>query len=355
MKRIGRKLIPGLLLVLTALLLSYRQDARQSVSIFIAGSLIEPFKALEAAYEAENPDFDIKVEAHGSIQVIRHVTEIHDLIDIVIPADYRLIPMMMYSHRVPETGDPYANYALQIARNRLVLTYTPQSRYANEINADNWYEILARKDVKFGLSDPRFDAAGYRSLMILQLAEQYYQDPSIFEKIFLGRFKNPITVYKEAGQQVIKVPELLEIKEGSNVVLRGGSVALLALLESGDVDYAFEYESVAQQHDLSAIRLPVELSLSDPSYAEWYAKVRVKLDYQRFSTVTPEFEGEVITYGLTIPSNAPNPEGALGFIQFFLGTEGKKIMEANFHPMLPSIAVDNEEYLPDRLFMLIPR
>lgn len=320
----------------------------------IAGSLIEPFSELEKVYEAKHPDIDLQVEAHGSIQVIRHVTEIHDLIDVVIPADYRLIPMMMYPILVPESGGPYANYTLQIARNRLVLAYTPQSVYAEEINEANWYEILARKDVRLGLSDPRFDAAGYRSLMILQLAEKYYQDPSIFERVILGGFKKPIIVKREGEQQVVHVPELLEIQEGSNIVLRGGSVALLALLESGDVDYTFEYESVAHQHDLSYILLPSELDLSDPLYQEWYHRVRVSMDYQRFSSLKPEFDGEVITYGLAVPSNAPNPEGAIEFIQFFLGPEGRDIMESNFHPILPLILVDNESNLPESLVSLLP-
>lgn len=353
MTRSTLKYIPNLI-ILIAFLTGCQDNSRKSVNIFIAGSLIEPFAELEKVYEAENPEIDLQVEAHGSIQVIRHVTEIHDLIDVVIPADYRLIPMMMYSNRIPETGDPYADFVIQIARNRLVLAFTSQSRYADEINDGNWYEILARKDVKFGLSDPRFDAAGYRTLMILQLAEEYYQNPSIFEKVFLGRFKKPISVQKDGKQQVVQVPELLEIKEGSNIVLRGGSVALLALLESGDVDYAFEYESVAHQHGLFYISLPLELDLSDPQYGDWYEKVLVKLDYQRFSTLVPEFEGEVITYGLTIPKNAPNPQEAQDFIRFFLGSEGRAIMESNFHPMLPSIVVDNKANVPESLLLLIP-
>ena len=60
--------------------------------------------------------------------------------------------------------------------------------------------------------------------------------------------------------------EILETSDSSNILLRGGSVALLALLESGDVDYAFEYASVARQHGLSYVELPPPLNLSDPSF-----------------------------------------------------------------------------------------
>ncbi len=321
------------------------------LNVFVAGSLAIPFVEVERAYEAHRPDVDVQIEAHGSIQVIRHVTEIHDQIDVVIPADYALIPMLMYASTVPESGQPYADWYIKFASNRLVLAYTPESRAADEITAGNWYEIIARPDVKFGLSDPRFDAAGYRSLMVVQLAERYYGDPTIFERVYLGCFKEPITVEKAGSQHIIHVPELLETTAESNILVRGGSVALLALLESGDIDYAFEYESVARQHGLSYVELPPELSLGDPAHAADYAAVQVRLDFQRFSSVKPEFNGEVIGYGITIPANAPNPEEAQAFVEFLLGPQGRAIMDANSHPVFETPQVDHYQTLPESLKM----
>ena len=77
-----------------------RSNTKTPLSVFIAGSLMVPFDELEQAYEELHPDVDLRVEAHGSIQCVRHVTEIHDPIDVVIPADYALIPMLMYSNTV---------------------------------------------------------------------------------------------------------------------------------------------------------------------------------------------------------------------------------------------------------------
>ena len=327
---------------------------KKPLTVFIAGSLVVPFAALEEVYEELHPEVDVRVEAHGSIQVIRHVTEIHNEIDIVIPADYTLIPLLMYSSSDPETGLPYADWTLKWAGNRLVLAYQPESRYADIIDTENWYEIIASPDVRFGLSDPRFDAAGYRALMISQLAERYYGDPTIFEKIFLGRFKQPILAQKESVQTIIHVPEFLETTDTSNIVLRSGSVALLALLESGDIDYAFEYESVARQHGLAYVELPQELNLGDPAYTAEYETVRVVLDFQRFSSVKPSFQGETITYGLAIPTNAPHPEEAESFLVFLLGPDGQAILDANHHPMWTSIQVDDRAALPIRLQSFLP-
>jgi ABC-type molybdate transport system substrate-binding protein len=46
------------------------------------------------------------------------------------------------------------------------------------------------------------------------------------------------------GVTTVKVPEVLETTSGSNLVIRPYSVQLLPLLESGDIDYTFEYASV---------------------------------------------------------------------------------------------------------------
>ena len=146
----------------------------------------------------------------------------------------------------------------------MVLAVSPKSPLAGELTPQTWYRRLRQADVRFGLADPRFDAAGYRALMVLQLAEREYGDPYLLEDMLMGRFTTPITVGMRRGEtDVIEVPEILETSSGSNVVLRGASIQLVALLESGDLDCAFEYESVARQHGLEYVRLPAAIDLGD--------------------------------------------------------------------------------------------
>ena len=47
--------------------------------------------------------------------------------------------------------------------------------------------------------------------------------------------------------------------------------------------------------------------------------VTVKLDFQRFASVEPVFQGEPIRYGATIPVNAREPEAAALLLAFLLG------------------------------------
>jgi molybdate/tungstate transport system substrate-binding protein len=308
-------------------------SAKTPLVVFAAGSLIIPFGDLEKAFESKYPNIDVQAQYHGSIQVMRHATDLHELIDVVATADASLIPMLMYATNDPDSGRPYADWYIRFASNRLAIAFQPGSLYADEINADNWYTILSRPEVKVGVADPRFDASGYRALMAFALAQKYYQNPRIFVDMFSGGFSYPLGIFTEEGQTTITVPEIVETKSGSHIVIRGASMELIALLESADLDYAFEYESVIAQHQLKMVRLPEAINLGAAEQAETYSSVQVDLDFQRFASVKPVFHGEQIGYGITIPSNAPHPEEAALFIAFLLSPEGRQVMQSNSHPM----------------------
>ena len=308
-------------------------NARTPLVVFAAGSLILPFGELEQAFENRFPEIDVQAQYHGSIQVMRHATELHEPIDVVATADAALIPMLMYATTNPDTGRPYATWFIHFASNHLALAYGPDSLYADEINADNWYEVLSRPYVKVGIPDPRFDAAGYRALMAYALAQAYYNDHGIFTRMFTGNFTYPLGIFSEGDEQLVIVPEILETEPGSHILIRGASIQLIALLESGDLDYAFEYESVIRQHNLELLPLPAALNLGEEVYETDYEKVTVSLEFQRFASVEPEFQGGRIGYGITIPDSATHPEEAAQFIAFLLSPEGRAVMERNFHPV----------------------
>ena len=199
------------------------------------------------------------------------------------------------------------------------------------------------------MADPRFDANGYRALMVLKLAETVYDEPTFFFDFFDGKFVVPITSGPEDGKTVIHVPEILETRTDASLVLRGYSVQLLPLLQAGELDYAIEYLSVIKQHGLKYVPLPPELNLGSEALRDSYAQVVVKLDYQRFASVQPEFAGEPIGYGATIPSDAPNPEEAADFIAFLAGPDGRRILASFDHPTFDPPRSDQPDNLPPQL------
>ena len=334
--------------LLLALLAGCGAQTRQ-VRLMYAGSLIVPFERLASAFEREHPGVEVVTEAHGSIQVLRHVTELGDRMDLVASADEQLIPPLMYERDDPATGRSWASWYCSFATNRMVLAVSPESPLRAALTGPDWYRQLSRPDVRFGLADPRFDAAGYRALMVLQLGERRYDDPYLFEDVFMGRFTSPVTVTREGGVDVIEVPEILETRSGSNLVLRGASIQLVALLESGDLDCAFEYESVARQHGLDYVRLPAAVDLGEERLRAAYGAVEVKLDFKRFASVTPRFRGDVVRYAFTIPENAPDPDLARAFAAFLLGPEGQRILASEHQPLLTPPELDRAAAAPEEV------
>jgi molybdate/tungstate transport system substrate-binding protein len=322
---------------------------KRQVKLMYAGSLIVPFDRLAAAFEKEHPGVDVITESHGSIQVLRHVTELGDLMDFVASADEQLIPPLMYERTAPATGAPWASWYCTFATNRMVLAVSPKSPLAGELTSKTWYHRLTSPAVRFGFADPRFDAAGYRALMVLQLAEREYGDPYLLEDMLMGRFTTPITVERDGRTDVIEVPEILETRSGANVVLRGASIQLVALLESGDLDCAFEYESVARQHGLKYVRLPASIDLGEQRYRSAYRTVEVKLDSRRFASVRPVFRGDVIRYAFTIPANAPDAALAREFAAFLLGPDGRRILAADHQPLLTPPVLDHSAAAPEEV------
>jgi molybdate/tungstate transport system substrate-binding protein len=345
---------PAALVVMGLVCLSFSGcgGGKREVVVFEAASLFVPFEEIEKEFERTHPDIDVKMEGHGSIQVVRSVTEIHDEVDVAAVADLSLIPLLMYQTEMPDGKGPYADWAIGFATNRVGIAYTSASKYADEINAQNWYEILARSDVNLGLADPRIDAMGYRWLMVLQLAESHYGDDTILEKVVGDAFDPPLSATKQGVAYLVSVPEIFE-PSAERVHMRGYSLQMLALLDSHDIDYAFEYKSVAEQHGLRFLELPPEVDMSSEALRDLYSTVNVRLDFRRFASVAPEFEGEPVIYGMTIPRNTKHFEDAVEFVKFVIGPEGQRILSEAHQPPLAPARIDNKDNAPEALKPLV--
>ena len=256
------------------------------VIIFHAGSLTVPFAAMEKTFEAKYPKVDILREAGGSTKMARMISELHKPADIMASADYMVIKKTL----MPK----YTDWNVRFATNQLVLCYTDKSKFAKKVNADNWYDILAKKGVVWGHSDPNLDPCGYRSLMVLQLAEKYYKKPGLYKKLIANR---PM----------------------ANV--RPKSVELVALLKTGNMDYAWEYLSVAVQHKLKYVTLPSKINLGDYRHDAFYKQAKVKVSGKKPGTFITR-TGKSCTYGITMVKSAPNPKAAEAFLAYLLDPKG---------------------------------
>jgi molybdate/tungstate transport system substrate-binding protein len=295
-----------------------QQQDRITLHVVAAGSLLYPFEEIEREFERLHPDVDVQVEGHGSIQAIRQVTDIRRSIDVVAVADESLIPDLMY--RPMESGGPnFTVSSTPFACNAMVIAFTNQSLGADVITGENWPEILRRPDVRVGISNPMLDAAGYRGLMVLMLADREPVNYGLFNAVIGDAFEPPLRIDAENGTDRLVLPEVLRPKS-SKVAVRDGSIFLLSLLDTGGIDYAFEYRSVAEAHGLRWIDLPSMIDLSTDSEAARYSTVQVQLGFQRFASIGSERTGRPIVYAVTVPATAPQPQLAEEFASFVAGS-----------------------------------
>jgi molybdate/tungstate transport system substrate-binding protein len=236
-------------------------------------------------------------------------------------ADYKVID----NNLIPE----HATWNIRFASNELVLSYTEQSRYADEVSSDNWYEILLREDVEWGHSDPNLDPCGYRALMVLQLAEKFYGIEGLYQDLLANRPKKNI---------------------------RPKSVELVNLLKSGHMDYAWEYLSVAVQHGLEYVSLDEHTNLGNYRYDPFYKQAKVEVSGKKPGTSITK-QGKSITYGVTMTDDAKNPEAATKFLQYMLNEQGglSILEEMGQPPFVPARIPDQEmlEELPGALQDLV--
>jgi molybdate/tungstate transport system substrate-binding protein len=263
--------------------------------VFNAGSLSKPFNDLLRAFKARYPEIVPAQENSGSLEAARKLTDLGKIPDVLAVADYSVIPKLLVSR--------FADWYVLFARTSMVLAYTDQSLGAREITGKNWWQLLQRPDVRWGHSDPILDPAGYRSQMVFQLAERYYRQPGLAARL-------------EAA-----IPSRY---------IRPKSADLIALVQVGELDYAWEYEAVAKMHRLRYVELPPEINLGDPRLAETYAHTAVRLPgTSRSGGDSVVFRGEPIAYALTIPTAAPHSRAAEAFVRFVFSAEGLAIIKAN--------------------------
>lgn len=279
--------------------------------IFHAGSLSMPFQQIADSFQAHHPKVSVKLEAAGSVDCARKITDLNKEADIMASADYKVIEELL----IPD----HTEWLIKFAANEMALVYDEDSKYASEINTNNWTDILLREDVYYGRSDPDSDPCGYRTVLTARLAESFYNKDD-FAKKLLSKNKN---------------------------FMRPKETDLLALLESNTLDYIFLYRSVAEQHNLEYLLLPDSINLGNPSLSKHYASAEVNIAGKKPGQQIT-MKGEPMVYGVTKLKKAPNPAAARAFIHFLLSRDqGLKIMEKNGQPALVPAKTKTYEKIPE--------
>ncbi len=191
----------------------------------------------------------------------------------------------------------WVDWYVTFAQSPLVIGYNPSSRFAADLKSKPWYEVLQEPGIRIGRTDPKLDPKGRLTLALLKKAAAIYKIPDL-SKTVLGDPENPAQVLPEED--------------------------LVGRLQSGQVDVGFFYSTETTDLKIPAITLPPPTALS-------------------------------ARYTATVLNNAPNSAGAVQFLAFLLGLQGKALMQAHGLDLLaPTITGDIHTVPPAILALSTP-
>lgn len=268
------------------------------VFVMYAGSLVRIFEdVIGPAFQKES-GYKYLGEGKGSVQVSNLIKEGFRTPDIFVSAG--AVPVVRLMNTT--TSPPMVDWLLKFGSAEIVIAYSSTSPYFNELEKSRngeipWYDLLSQEDFKLGRTDPELDPKGYYGIITANLANEYYNDSSIQDKI-LGEDRNPKQIFPEE--------------------------TLKTVLETGQLDAIIAYKHEAISRGLPYITLPSEINLGDPTYSDFY-----KTAYYTLKSDQRIIHGEPVEFSITIPKTVKNEDGAISFVNFLLSVNGSQLLESH--------------------------
>jgi len=240
--------------------------------VFAAASLARPLTAIVDTF-TKHGGVAVLRELGGSLEHSRKITDLGRVPDVLMLVDDNVIAALLPTH---------LDWYVRFATNKLGIAYTAKSKFADSIKTDNWYRILSKKSVAVGRADPDVAPAGKLALGLVKRAESYYKQPHLTDTLL--------------SRALLKY-------------VRPNASELAALLETGEVDYIIDYESLARQFGFRFIALPEDL-------------------------MPP------VLYSVSVPKHATHVNDANAFVAFLLSEDGKQLLrDANVNVLPVPVAI----------------
>lgn len=298
---------------------SYSADGQKDVSVMYAGSLVKIMEQVIGPSFHNQTGYNFIGEGKGSVQVSNLILQGFRRPDFFISAD--TLPIEKLINHNP----PLAQWLVKFASAELVIAYNPKSSFAPELDKAakgeiSWYKVLEEKGIKFGRTDPKLDPKGYYTVIAAKLANIYYSDSTIKDKI-LGEDRNPKQIFPEE-------------------ILR-------SILDSGQIDAIAAYKHEAVSRGLPYITLAPQINLGDSKYSNFYKQA----SYILHSNQT--IIGNPIYFSYTIPTAARNMDGAIAIANFLISPQGKTVpSQVGLNPVNATVQ-GNIKSLPQILWSML--
>ena len=294
-------------------------DINKDVSVMYAGSLVKIMEQVVAPSFHNQTGYNFIGEGKGSVQISNMIIDGFRRPDVFISADTLPIEKIM------KNNPPLAEWLVKFASAELVIAYNPNSPFAPELERASkgdipWYKVLVENGFKFGRTDPELDPKGYYTVIAAKLANIYYNDSTIKDKI-LGADRNLEQIYPEE-------------------VLR-------SILDTGQIDAIAAYKHEAVSRGLPYISLPPKINLGDSNNSNFYNQA----SYNLHSNQT--IIGNPIYFSYTIPSTVRNTDGAIALANYLISIQGRVVLsQVGLNPV-KAVVVGDSNVLPPAIKAMI--
>ena len=301
-------------LILLSLPESEAADNARDVLVMYAGSLVKIFENDIVPSFSNQTGLNLVGEGKGSVQISNMILDGFRRPDVFLSAD--TLPIEKLINHNP----PLAHWFVNFASGEIVIAYNPNSPFAYDLQRASkgeipWYQVLEEKGFKFRRTDPELDPKGYYTIMVAKLANLYYNDSAIKDRI-LGEDRNKEQIFPE---------EILK-----------------SILESGQIDAVAAYKHEAIARGLPYITLPSQINLSDPRYSSFYDQVSYT------GGMNNTIHGKPILFSYTIPDTVRNINGAISFAKYLISPAGKALLTSvGLNPVKPIVGGDSKTLQPE--------
>ncbi len=308
----------------------HAQSAGQ-LTVCHAGSVQSAFSAVEKEFTTQHPSVVVTDVSGGSVALAGRMAAGMQPCDVYAAADYLDIDLLLKPIGL-------ADYTVLFAEGRMVLAYLatdPTTRgiaAAGDFNppesvpnaASDWYRVLIAPGVRIAGSHPFLDPAGYRSHMIFQLAQTYYNVPNLYHLLL---------------EHYTILPAI------------GGADASHGPTLGRDYNFQFTYEhsaAAAAKNNPSYryLVVPDRIDLSTTTNRRYYAAAVVNIPgLGPLGAKAPvSIPATRVTWGLSISKKSQNPQNAIAFVNLLLGTAGTAALRAyGPAPVTPAV-VSTSDY-----------
>src|SRR6476659_3595930 len=298
---------------------SYAAEINKDVSVLYAGSLVKIMEQVVAPSFHNQTGYNFIGEGKGSVQISNMILDGFRTPDVFISAD--TLPIEKIINHDP----PLAQWLVKFASAELVIAYNPNSPFATDLEKAAkgeipWYKVLEEKGFKFRRTDPELDPKVYYTVIAAKLANIYYNDSTIKDKI-LGADRNLEQIYPEE-------------------VLR-------SILDTGQIDAIAAYKHEAVSRGLPYISLPPKINLGDSNNSNFYNQA----SYNLHSNQT--IIGNPIYFSYTIPSTVRNTDGAIALANYLISIQGRVVLsQVGLNPV-KAVVVGDSNVLPPAIKAMI--